>query len=74
MVEVENFSYESCNEAYCLIMAYIREDKVLAKYNKEHLKEFAEVIHKMLKNIKNFAPEVVVIEDTGNEPEIPVAE
>lgn len=48
-------SYESCNEAYCLLTAYIREEgKVGAKYNKEDLEEFVKFLAEVLKHPENF--------------------
>ena len=76
---VENLSHNAANEAYTLLSAYIREDgKVGAKYNKEHLKEFINFLHDILKNPKNFRIQVegedeeVEVEDTGSSNPIPV--
>lgn len=69
---VENISHDSCNEAYCLITAYLREERIAGTYNSEHLKEFVGFLHDILKNPKNFRVQVdsededVVVEDTGN--------
>ena len=49
-------SYQSCNEAYCLLTAYLREEgKVGAKYNKEDLQEFVQFLADILKHPDNFS-------------------
>ncbi len=51
---VENLSYGAANEAYTLITAYIREEKIAADYNKEELAEFAKFLASILKHPGNF--------------------
>lgn len=69
---VENLTHDAANEAYCLIMSYLREDKIAGTYNKDHLKEFSQFLHDILKNPKNFRVQVnpedeeVVVENTGD--------
>jgi hypothetical protein len=52
-------------------MAYLREERIAAKYNSESLKEFAGFLSDILKNPKNFRVQVesedeeVMVEDTG---------
>jgi hypothetical protein len=58
---VENLTHESVNEAYTLLTAYLREDKIGASYNKEKLTEFVLFLHDMLKNPDNFG--VVEVEE-----------
>ena len=52
-------SENSINEAYCLISAYLREDKIGATYNKDYLQDFIHVLHDILKNDTLFAPVVL---------------
>jgi hypothetical protein len=55
MVVDEKVSYPACNEAYCLLTAYVREEgKVGAKYNKEELAEFVKFLSDILKHPENF--------------------
>jgi hypothetical protein len=55
MVVDEKVSYPACNEAYCLLTAYLREEgKVGAKYNKEELAEFVKFLSDILKHPENF--------------------
>ena len=55
MVVDEKISYPACNEAYCLLTAYLREEgKVGAKYNKEELAEFVKFLSDILKHPENF--------------------
>ncbi|NDB60755.1 hypothetical protein EB001_20265 [bacterium] len=54
MVVEEKISYPACNEAYCLLTAYLREEKIGAKYNKEDLNEFVHFLAEILKHPKNF--------------------
>jgi hypothetical protein len=55
MVVDEKVSYQACNEAYCLLTAYLREEgKVGAKYNKEELAEFVKFLSDILKHPENF--------------------
>ena len=46
----------AANEAYCLIMAYLREEKIGATYNKECLQDFVHFLHDILKDPNNFQP------------------
>lgn len=55
---VENLSHDAANEAYTLIMAYIREDKISADYDKHYLKEFAIFLSDVLKHPGNFTVKV----------------
>jgi hypothetical protein len=55
MVVDEKVSYPACNEAYCLLTAYLREEgKVGAKYSKEDLTEFVKFLADILKHPENF--------------------
>ena len=55
MLVGENLSYPACNEAYCLLSAYLREEgKIGAKYNKEELEEFVNFLASILKHPENF--------------------
>lgn len=55
MVVDEKVSYPACNEAYCLLTAYLREEgKVGAKYSKEELAEFVKFLADILKHPENF--------------------
>ena len=58
-VTVENLDHNSVNEAYLLLTAYLREDKIGASYNKEHLLNFVNFLHDVLKNPNNFIPVVL---------------
>lgn len=51
----EKISYPACNEAYCLLSAYLREDgKIGTKYNADELKEFVLFLADILKHPENF--------------------
>lgn len=50
----DKVSYYAINEAYCLLNAYIREEKIAANYNSEEIKEAVEFLAEILKNPKNF--------------------
>lgn len=55
MIVGNNVSYDSVNEAYCLLMSYVREDgKVGAKYNKDELHKFCLFLAEILKHPENF--------------------
>ena len=55
MLVGENLSYPACNEAYCLLTAYLREEgKIGAKYNKEELQQFVLFLAEILKHPENF--------------------
>ena len=54
MLVGDRVTYDAVNEAYCLLMAYIREEKIGAKYNKAELKEFANFMAAILKHPENF--------------------
>lgn len=55
MIVGDRVSYDSVNEAYCLLTSYIREEgKVGAKYNAEHLKGFVDFLSEILKHPENF--------------------
>ena len=47
-------SYAAATEAYCLLTAYIREEKVAATYKKEDLQEFASFLSEIIKHPENF--------------------
>ena len=59
----DNVSYHAVNEAYCLLMAYLREEKIGAKYNKEELKEFVHFVASILKHPENFKTVMPMKED-----------
>lgn len=54
MLVGDKLSYPAANEAYCLLMAYIREEKIAANYNKEDLTEFVNFLATILKHPENF--------------------
>jgi len=54
MLVGDKLNYPAANEAYCLIGAYLREEKIGAKYNKEDLKEFLTFLAEILKHPENF--------------------
>jgi hypothetical protein len=54
-MHVKNLSHDAVNEAYILLSSYLREEgKIVANYNKDHLKEFVQYLHDILKDPKNF--------------------
>lgn len=56
MLVGDKVSYPAANEAYCLLMAYIREDGVIgAKYNKDDLTNFCNFLAEILRHPENFA-------------------
>jgi len=65
---VENLSHNAANEAYTLLMAYLREEKIGAKYDKEHLREFVNFLADILKNPGNF---VVKVEEDATDSIFP---
>jgi len=54
MLVGDKLNYPAANEAYCLITAYLREEKIGARYNKEDLLEFVEFLAEILKHPENF--------------------
>lgn len=51
----DKVSYDSVNEAYCLLTSYIREEgKIGTKYNQEHLQNFVVFLAEILKHPENF--------------------
>ena len=55
MLVGDKVSYQSANEAYCLLTAYIREEgKIGAKYNKDDLQSFVVFLAEILKHPENF--------------------
>lgn len=54
MLVGDKISYHAANEAYCLVMAYIREEKIAATYDKENLQEFVHFLAEILKHPENF--------------------
>lgn len=55
MLVGDKVSYDSVNEAYCLLTSYIREEgKIGTKYNQEHLQNFVVFLAEILKHPDNF--------------------
>jgi hypothetical protein len=55
MLVGDKVSYDSVNEAYCLLTSYIREDgKLGTKYNQENLQNFVVFLAEILKHPDNF--------------------
>ena len=54
MIVGDKLTYTAANEAYCLVSAYIREEKIAANYNKDDLKEFIIFMSEILKHPENF--------------------
>lgn len=54
MLVGDKLTYPAANEAYCLLTAYLREEKIGAKYNKEDLNEFIHFLAEILKHPENF--------------------
>jgi len=54
MLVGDKLKYPAANEAYCLITAYLREEKIGARYNKEDLLEFANFLAEILRHPENF--------------------
>ena len=50
----DKVSYFAVNEAYCLLSAYLREEKIAANYNSEEIKEAVEFLAEVLKHPENF--------------------
>ena len=63
---VENLSHNAANEAYVLLMAYLREEKIGTKYDKEFLNEFVHFLADILKHPGNFK---VKVEEENESPE-----
>lgn len=47
-------SYYAVNEAYCLLSAYLREERIAANYNSEEIQEAVEFLATILKHPENF--------------------
>lgn len=56
MLVGDKISYAAASEAYCLLTAYIREEKIAATYKTEDLQEFATFLAGILKHPENFKP------------------
>ncbi len=54
MVVGNNISYDAVNEAYCLLSSWLREEQILADYNKEKVLECARFLAEILKHPDNF--------------------
>lgn len=50
----DKVSYFAVNEAYCLLSAYLREEKIAANYNSEEIQEAVEFLAEILKHPENF--------------------
>lgn len=50
----DKVSYYAINEAYCLLNAWLREEKIAADYNSEEIKEAVIFLSEILKNPENF--------------------
>jgi len=50
-------THEAANEAYCLLMAYTREEKIAATYDVERIKTFVKFLADILKYPGNFVNE-----------------
>lgn len=63
----DKISYQAVNEAYCLLSAYLREEKIAANYNRDEIKEAVVFLSEVLKHPENF---VGVDRKTSKEAEI----
>jgi len=54
MLVGDKITYTAANEAYCLVSAYIREEKIAANYDKEDLKVFINFMAEILRHPENF--------------------
>lgn len=50
----DRVSYHAVNEAYCLLSAWLREEKIAADYNAEEIKEAVSFLADVLKHPENF--------------------
>jgi hypothetical protein len=50
----DKVSYYAVNEAYCLLSAWLREEKIAADYNPEEIKEAIDFLAEILKHPENF--------------------
>jgi len=50
----DKVSYYAVNEAYCLLSAWLREEKIAADYNAEEIKEAIDFLAEILKHPENF--------------------
>ena len=62
----DKVSYQAINEAYCLLNAYLREERIAANYNSEEIKEAVIFLSEILKHPENF----VDVDRKSNKPEI----
>ena len=59
----DKISYTAVNEAYCLLTAWMREERIAANYNREEIAECVKFLAEILKHPENFVEEEVVVED-----------
>lgn len=50
----DKISYYAVNEAYCLLSAWLREEKIAADYNAEEIEEAIHFLAEILKHPENF--------------------
>lgn len=68
MLVGNSLSYSAAYEAYCLLTAYIREDKVGANYNKVNLTEFSKFLAEIIKHPENFTElDAGIVEELEND-------
>jgi hypothetical protein len=56
MSDIKDLGQEVVNEAYILISAYVREERVAATYDMERLKKVQQFLHDILKDPDSFEP------------------
>lgn len=54
MLVGDKLSYPAANETYCLLTAYLREEKIAGTYDKESITEFVNFLASILKQSENF--------------------
>ncbi len=50
----DKISYTAVNEAYCLLTAWMREERIAANYNREEIAECVKFLAEILKHPENF--------------------
>jgi hypothetical protein len=50
----DKISYYAINEAYCLLSAWMREERIAANYNREEISECVKFLAEILKHPENF--------------------
>ena len=67
----DKISYGAVNEAYCLLSAWMREERIAADYNREEISEAIKFLAEVLKHPENFKD---VDRKTAKKEEQPVEE